>query len=180
MKNVVKIFYSFLFLSLFIISCKKEETKKNEPTPTPAPTPVVNPLTATVSGTAFTTSVYYNNGIKDIYSIFFSKNAGMYNVYAVSGTNKPTMSINIPYGTGTYTITNTSTVTASYSGYYNAAQDTMTNWDAITGVINITQFDTNGAGSNYISKLKGTFTFSTALNKNITHNVTAGNIDYAY
>jgi len=174
MKKTFKISTLFILAAiLFFTACKK---KKETATPEPvAPTPAINPLTATINGTNYATMVWYNNGIKDIYMIMASKTGTVYSFSAFQKTNV-SISLKMPYGTGTYTINQTAGAGAGYTGYY--VQDTITYWNATSGTINITEFDTNGAGSDIFSKLKGTFSFSTATQKNMSHNITSGVIDY--
>ncbi len=175
MKKTIKISVQIILVALLIFtSCKKK--KDDVPTPEPVtPTPAINPLIATINGTNYTTAVWYNNGVKDVYMIMTSKTGTAYSFSAFQKTNV-SIGIKIPYGTGTYTIAQTGSVTAGYSGYYT--QDTTTYWSAMNGTINITEFDTNGAGSNIFSKLKGTFSFSTTTQKGSSHNITNGVIDY--
>ncbi|MBA3681847.1 MAG: hypothetical protein H0W73_11900 [Bacteroidetes bacterium] len=175
MKKTIKISVQFILAATLIFTaCKKK--KDETPTPEPViPIPAINPLTATINGTNYTTAVWYNNGIKDIYMVLTSNNSSSYSFSAFQKTNV-SIGIKIPFGTGTYNIAQTGSVTAGYSGYYT--QDTTTYWSAMNGTISITEFDTNGAGSNIFNKLKGTFSFSTTTQKGISHNITNGIIDY--
>jgi hypothetical protein len=181
MKNKMKTTAQlFLAAVIFFAACKKKEDAQTTEEPVSAS---INPLTANVSGTTFSTAVSISSGTYTAYQITFNNyiinnSSNKLQIIAFSGNNKPSMTLYIPFTTGTYNLTNP-IIGAFYNGYFNTAKDSLTDWFATSGSINITQIDTNGlAKLSSVNKLKATFTFSTNLNKNITHNVTSGVIDY--
>ncbi len=178
MKRSTLLLASIIAFSQLFFSCKKKENNDSTTTTTTTTggSPAVNPLSSTVSGTAFSNAIWYSN----VYRILTNKVGSDYYFSGSEGASSPRIEFKMPYGTGTYSIGQSSTCTAGYFGKYANGGDTLTNFDGISGTLNITLFDTNGAGSNYIKRIKGTFSFTTAINKGISHNVTNGNIDYTY
>jgi len=176
MKKIKTIGLIMISMVVVLIGCKK----KQEATPaTSNPTssiPEINPLTATVNGNAYST-YKFNNAPHHIMS---GKNSGAVYYFFSGNTSQffgTGIGFNLVYGIGTYTFSSNSNnnYKAFYTGNYPNGGDTVHTFNAITGAINITQFDTI---PNSISKLKATFSFTTNTSKSTSYTVTNGVIDY--
>lgn len=174
MKTINTVSIALICITM-ILSCKK---KDETPTPSsPAPSaPQINPLTSIVNGSAYSTYKFNNAP----HNILTGKNTGTI-YYFVSGNTSQFfgtgISFNLAYGTGTYTFSSNSndSYKAYYNGNYPNGGDTVHLFNATTGTINITQFDTM---PNNISKLKATFSFITHVYKGASYTVTDGVINY--
>jgi hypothetical protein len=171
MKNIKTLSILLISASL-IISCKKKEsTPTPSPTPAPPSTPAhVNSMTANVNNQNW--AMYVGQYVTGSFISSFGNNN-----FTFGGLNSLTnpytsVQVSFTYSTGIFNLTSF----GNYVGKYKDANNTY--FTSRTGTLNISTFDTVGAGSSIVKQLKANFSFQTDTINNQSYTITNGVIDF--